>query len=56
MKLKTVIENLKRVLSIARKPRMEEYTKVLKICLLGILFIGLVGFVFYLIFAIILGG
>lgn len=49
------IENLKRILLISRKPTKSEFIKTVKICLAGILLIGLIGFIFYLIFTILLG-
>ena len=52
MRLREKVENLRRVLAVARKPKISEYLKVLKICMMGILFVGLIGFVFYLIFVI----
>lgn len=36
-----------RVLRMARKPDAEEYTKVSKITLIGILVLGLLGFIIY---------
>ncbi len=39
-----------RVLQMARKPTPDEYSKVVQVVALGILIIGLVGFVIYLIF------
>jgi len=39
-----------RVLQMARKPTPDEFSKVVQITALGILLIGMVGFVIYLIF------
>ena len=39
-----------RVLAMARKPTADEYSKIVQIVALGILLIGMVGFVIYLIF------
>ncbi len=39
-----------RVLAMARKPTADEYSKIVQIVALGILIIGMVGFVIYLIF------
>ncbi len=41
-----------RILKMARKPTREEYSKVLTITGLGILFIGGVGFTLYFIFQV----
>jgi protein transport protein SEC61 subunit gamma-like protein len=43
-----------RVLQIARKPSREEFTTSSKICSIGILVIGLVGFVISLLFILLL--
>lgn len=39
-----------RVLQMARKPTSDEFTKVVQITALGLLIIGAVGFIIYLIF------
>ncbi len=39
-----------RILKMARKPDSEEYQKTLAICLIGILLIGGLGFLIYLLF------
>jgi len=44
-KLKEWLEDLKRVLVIARKPGRSEYWLLLKICLLGMTVLGVYGFV-----------
>lgn len=53
--LKEKIENIKRILLVARKPTKEEFLKTTKICVIGILLIGFIGFIFYIIFTILLG-
>jgi len=45
-----------RVLRIAKKPEGDELTSTLRICLIGVGIIGLLGFVFYLISVLFLGG
>jgi protein transport protein SEC61 subunit gamma-like protein len=49
MNIKEKLENYRRVLQIARKPSYEEFISSAKICAIGILIIGLVGFVVYLV-------
>ncbi len=39
-----------RILKMARKPRRDEYVKILEISGAGLLFIGFLGFAIYLIF------
>ncbi len=39
-----------RVLKMARKPDMEEYKKTLTICMIGLLLVGGLGFLIYLLF------
>ena len=48
--LKSTIMRYIRVLQIARKPSKEEFLNASKICSLGIFAIGVIGFVIFLIF------
>ncbi len=50
MGLKNFIKNCIRVLKVTRKPSKEEYFTSVKITGLGIILIGLIGFVIFLIF------
>jgi len=45
----------RRVLQIARKPNMDEFVKIAKICALGIGFIGAIGFVTYMLSVLFIG-
>jgi protein transport protein SEC61 subunit gamma-like protein len=49
MKIKEKLENYIRVLKISRKPDKDEFLITAKICAIGVLVIGLIGFIFYLI-------
>jgi protein transport protein SEC61 subunit gamma-like protein len=49
-KLKSSLKQYKRVLSISRKPSKDEFIAILKISGLGIVIIGLTGFVIQLIY------
>ncbi|MEM5871448.1 MAG: protein translocase SEC61 complex subunit gamma [Candidatus Aenigmatarchaeota archaeon] len=49
MGLKETIENWKRVLQIARKPDKFEFTTTSKICAIGLVLIGFIGFVIFMI-------
>jgi protein transport protein SEC61 subunit gamma-like protein len=49
LNIKEKLVNYKRVLLLCRKPTKEEYILTTKICAAGIVIIGLVGFVLYLI-------
>jgi protein transport protein SEC61 subunit gamma-like protein len=54
--IKNFIENSKRVMNISYKPTMEEFRKSSKVVLLGILLIGISGFVIgFIIYYIITG-
>ena len=53
--MKEKIRNMKKVLRIAKKPSKQDFLKSLKICILGIMAIGLIGFLFYLLFSLIVG-
>ncbi|HDH91629.1 MAG TPA: protein translocase SEC61 complex subunit gamma [Candidatus Aenigmarchaeota archaeon] len=55
LKLKNLLENMRRVLQVARKPSKSDFRFTLKICLVGTFLIGFIGFLFYLIFTILLG-
>jgi protein transport protein SEC61 subunit gamma-like protein len=45
-KIKEKLENYRRVLTLARKPTSEEFRETAKITGLGIIIIGVIGFVF----------
>ncbi|MEM2890337.1 MAG: protein translocase SEC61 complex subunit gamma [Candidatus Hadarchaeum sp.] len=47
--MRKFLHEAKRVIAVARKPDQEEYLQVAKVAGLGILLIGLVGFVIMLI-------
>ncbi len=49
--LKETLVRYKRVLILARKPDKQELKKTSKICAIGFLIIGLIGFIFYIISA-----
>ena len=52
MKIKKKLTEYRRVLHIARKPDKEEYTTSSKISALGIVLIGTIGFVIFLLFTV----
>jgi protein transport protein SEC61 subunit gamma-like protein len=45
-KIKDRIDNYKRVLMVARKPSKDEFKETAKITGLGMLIVGIIGFVF----------
>ncbi len=47
--IKEKLIKYKRVLQIARKPDKEELKETIKICGVGTLIVGIIGFVFYII-------
>ena len=47
--IKEMLKRYRRVLIVARKPDKEELKKTTKICGLGFVLIGLIGFIFYII-------
>ena len=47
MNLKDLIRNWKRVLQIARKPNKDEFMSTSKICALGLVLIGVIGFLIF---------
>ena len=52
-KLKTFYKECIRVFKITRKPKKEEFKAIVKVSGIGILVIGLVGFIIYLIWQMI---
>lgn len=55
MKLKEKIENTKRLLSVAKKPSIEDLKYSAKVCATGIALIGLIGFIVYAVAILLLG-
>lgn len=49
MNIKETLKKYKRVILIARKPDSKELKETVRICGLGFLIIGLMGFIFYII-------
>jgi len=52
-KIIDILSDYRRVLNVAKKPTLEELKDVIRICGIGIAFIGFIGFVFFLVFALI---
>lgn len=50
--IKAKIREYRRVLQIARKPGKDEFISSSKICAIGILVIGLIGFSIFIIFVL----
>jgi len=49
MNIKETLIKYKRVLQIARKPDKDELKETIRICGIGILIIGIIGFIFYIV-------
>jgi protein translocase SEC61 complex gamma subunit len=47
--IRETLKRYKRVLMVARKPDVKELKDTSRICGIGILLIGLIGFIFYII-------
>jgi protein transport protein SEC61 subunit gamma-like protein len=56
LNLKEKLANYKRVLQIAKKPSREDYLETAKICAIGLIVIGVIGFLLYLISVAFPGG
>ncbi|MEM5815052.1 MAG: protein translocase SEC61 complex subunit gamma [Candidatus Aenigmatarchaeota archaeon] len=54
-KIKNLIESYKRVLTIAKKPDKEDLYETLKVCLIVMLIVGFIGFIFYSISILFIG-
>jgi len=55
MNIKETLQNYMRVLSLAKKADKEEFIDTVRICGIGIAIVGAIGFVFYLVSAVIGG-
>lgn len=49
MKIKEKLESYMRILKLSRKPDKDDFLTTAKICAIGIVVIGIVGFIFYLV-------
>ncbi len=49
--IKAKLSEWRRILQVARKPDRDEFVMSSKICVLGIIVIGVIGFVMFLAFA-----
>lgn len=50
--VKKFIEDSKRIFVVSKKPTMQEYKQMAMIIGLGIIFIGVMGFLIYLLFSL----
>lgn len=55
LNIKEKLENYRRVIMVSRKPTMEDFKLTAKISAVGIIAIGLVGFVIYLLSVLFIG-
>ncbi len=55
-KFRKFIDDSKRVMSISYKPSSEEFNKSAKIILIGILLIGVIGFIIAIIISLVISG
>ena len=55
LNIKERLENYRRVLAVSRKPSMEDYKLTAKISAVGMLAVGMVGFVVYLLSVLFIG-
>lgn len=55
IRIKETLENYRRVLQIARKPDMYEFTSTARICGIGMFVVGVLGFVLYLLSTVFIG-
>lgn len=54
--IKRKLEDYRRVLQIAKKPSREDYIETARICAIGLIIIGVMGFLMYLISVSVPGG
>ncbi len=55
LKLKRQLKEFKRIIRISKKPSKDEFINIIKICGLGVLLIGSIGFTIQVIYQIIMG-
>lgn len=55
LRIKERLENYKRVLTISKKPSIEEFKSIAKICALGMFIVGIIGFIMYVISVLFMG-
>ena len=55
LNIREKLRNYLRVLKIAKKPELSDYSSSMKICMLGLVVVGLIGFLVYLISVLFLG-
>ncbi len=55
LNIKETLENYRRVLAVSRKPTMDDYKLTAKISAVGMIAVGLVGFVIYLLSVLFIG-
>jgi len=49
MKIKETLDNYKRVLKICHKPSREDFSSAARICTIGMILMGMIGFLVYLV-------
>lgn len=54
-KIKEALQNYKRVLIVSSKPSVEELRSTAKVCAMGTVIIGIIGFIIYLISVLFVG-
>ena len=50
-KIVELLSDYRRVLSVAKKPGLDDMKEMIRVCGIGILAIGVIGFLFFLLFA-----
>ena len=56
MNLRSLFENMRRVVILARKPESDEYKLLLKITWVGFLLVGVIAFIVQLVMYFVYGG
>jgi protein transport protein SEC61 subunit gamma-like protein len=55
LKIKEKLENYIRVLRVAKRPDKEEFITTTKVCAIGTIIIGIIGFLLYIISVVLIG-
>jgi len=51
-KIKDFIQDSKRIIKVSKKPNKDEYSTMIKITGIGIVIIGVIGFIIFLLFQV----
>lgn len=51
-KITDLLKDYRRVLSVAKKPTLDDMKEIIRVCGIGMAVIGVIGFAFFMVFAL----